>query len=286
MAAKRRKTTSGNGAVSPATASVETQKEDSPFSKPWEDSDAVLIVEEKKLHVHSNILSFFSPVFKSMFNSGFRESKTKTVDMKDKNYDDVVNLLKMIYPQHGIDLWQATISELQVMMTLIEEYMIKSLRKRIEDHTLYIANIKILNGGYTGVCALDLMLLADMFDFNDTIDQCARYIGARHYYGDFTQESISFESDDDEAEESPNMKEFFLVHKLSDKAKLKIMVNIGRKHLDFIEEEREDMYKEYSRVVKDYNRKTREHFFMKSEPSRRKFEDLKSVMNDMISLIK
>ena len=174
-----------------------------------------------------------------------------------------------------------TISELQVMMTLIEEYLIKSLRKRIEDHTLYIANIKILNGGYQEVCALDLMLLADLFNFNDTIDQCAKYIGARYYYTDHSNEStFSLDTDDEDTEDSPSMKEFFQVHKLTDKAKLKIMVNIGKKHLEFIEEERDDMYKEMM------TKRTREHSYLKSEMCRRKMEDLKIVMNEMTLLIK
>lgn len=163
------------------------------------------------------------------------------------------------------------------MMSLIEEYLIKSLRKRIEDHTLYIANIKVLNGGYQEVCALDLMLLADMFNFNDTIDQCARYIGARYYYSDrFNDSTFSFDdSDEDEAEESPNMKEFFDLHKLSDKAKLKIMVNIGKKHLEFIEEERE-MQKS----------RRKENSLLKNEIYSKKLDDLKIVLNDMPSFIK
>ena len=169
-----------------------------------------------------------------------------------------------------------SISELEVMMTLVEEYLIKSLRKRIEDHTLYIANIKVLNGGYQEVCALDLMLLADMFNFNDTIDQCARYIGARYYYTErYNESTFSFDSEDDDTEESPNMKEFFDIHKISDKAKLKIMVNIGKKHLEFIEEER-DLQKS----------RRRENSIMKNEIYSKKLEDLKLVLNDMTSLIK
>ena len=50
-----------------------------PFSAPWQNSDAVLVVEEKELHVHSNILSIASPHFDKMFNGNFKEAQTKRV---------------------------------------------------------------------------------------------------------------------------------------------------------------------------------------------------------------
>ena len=111
MAAKRKKTSDGGTSTASSNKAIlsddleDFENESDPFSKPWEGSDAILVVENKKLYVHANMLSFSSPVFKSMFNSGyFKESKTKTVDLKGKKYADVVNLLKMIYPQFEIDL--------------------------------------------------------------------------------------------------------------------------------------------------------------------------------------
>ncbi|XP_044178614.1 uncharacterized protein LOC114952312 [Acropora millepora] len=46
-----------------------------PFSEPWEDSDLIFVVEEEKFHVHRQIMSIHSPVFKAMFTSvGFKEA--------------------------------------------------------------------------------------------------------------------------------------------------------------------------------------------------------------------
>lgn len=107
MASKRKRTSDATAVQSKPVTTVteEDENEDPPFSIPWEGSDATLVVENKKLYVHSNMLSFSSPVFKSMFTSGyFKESKTKTIDLKGKKYDDIVTLLKMIYPQYEIDL--------------------------------------------------------------------------------------------------------------------------------------------------------------------------------------
>ena len=72
---------------------------DSCFSKPWKNSDAVFIVQKKELHVHTTVLGMASEVFGRMFSSGFKESRTKEVELKDKKFEDIELLLKMIYPQ-------------------------------------------------------------------------------------------------------------------------------------------------------------------------------------------
>jgi len=74
---------------------------DAPFSKPWQNSDAVLIVEEKELHVHTNILSLASTVFDKMFNGDFVESQTKRVNLEGKSYETIESLLSSIYPMEN-----------------------------------------------------------------------------------------------------------------------------------------------------------------------------------------
>ena len=78
---------------------IEIEKvEKGPFHEAWQNSDAVLIVEEKQLHVHSTILSLASPVFDKMFNGDFKEAQTKQVCLLGKSYQMVEHLLKLIYP--------------------------------------------------------------------------------------------------------------------------------------------------------------------------------------------
>ena len=43
------------------------------FVEPWTFSDVVLVVEDQKFHVHRSILAIWSPVFKKMFTSEFKE---------------------------------------------------------------------------------------------------------------------------------------------------------------------------------------------------------------------
>lgn len=74
------------------------------FSQPWKNSDAVLVVEEKELHVHTTILSLASPVFEKMFDGNFKESQTKRVELHEKSYELVEHILKLIYPNFAVSL--------------------------------------------------------------------------------------------------------------------------------------------------------------------------------------
>ena len=69
-----------------------------PFDEVWQGSDAVLIVEEKQLHVHSKILSLASPVFDKVLNGDFKEAQNKQVSLQGKSHPVIEHLLKLIYP--------------------------------------------------------------------------------------------------------------------------------------------------------------------------------------------
>ena len=71
---------------------------DAPFSNQWKGSDAVLIVEDKELHVHTTVLSLASPVFEKMFNGNFVESQTRRVKLEGKSCEMIEALLSAIYP--------------------------------------------------------------------------------------------------------------------------------------------------------------------------------------------
>jgi len=72
----------------------------SPFDTPWKNSDAILVVEEREIHVHTTILSLASAVFNRMFNSSsFKESLEKKVELKDKKHKNMLYIIEMLYPQ-------------------------------------------------------------------------------------------------------------------------------------------------------------------------------------------
>ena len=80
------------------------QYEELMFSNPWQNSDAVLIVEGNELHVHTLVLSIASPVFERMFNGNFKEAETKRVTLEGKLYDMVKHMLKLVYPADYVEI--------------------------------------------------------------------------------------------------------------------------------------------------------------------------------------
>ena len=97
------------------------------FSKPWQNSDVVLVVEEKELHVHSNILSIASPYFDKMFNGNFKESQTKRVTMEGKSLDLIEQMLKIIYPNMESEFG----NEITLFFVLLLFFYLRTLAKVI-----------------------------------------------------------------------------------------------------------------------------------------------------------
>lgn len=70
---------------------------ENPFSKPTRNSDVVIKVENYELHLHSAILSLYSPVFRAMFSGNFKESTTREVHLAGKEGEHVIELCKYLY---------------------------------------------------------------------------------------------------------------------------------------------------------------------------------------------
>ena len=70
------------------------------FSKSDEFSDLILVVEDKKLHVHRVYLAEWSPVFRQMFiqQSAKKNFKTtKKIPLPGKKYEEITEMLHCIY---------------------------------------------------------------------------------------------------------------------------------------------------------------------------------------------
>jgi len=68
-----------------------------PFFEPWEDSDLILVVENERFHVHRQILSIHSPVFKAMLNSQFKEATAEEIPLPGKKANEILDFLKQLY---------------------------------------------------------------------------------------------------------------------------------------------------------------------------------------------
>lgn len=81
-----------------SVSNVDAEVEDiNPFSEPWGDSDLVLVVEDKRFHVHRPILSLHSPVFKAMLNTEFKEATADEIPLPGKKANEILSFLKQLY---------------------------------------------------------------------------------------------------------------------------------------------------------------------------------------------
>lgn len=103
------------------------------FSKPWKMSDLVLLVEERKLHVHKAILAISSPVFETMMSSNFKEKNAKEIPLPGKKVEEIEDLLRAIYPycEHAISRQNCC-----SLLELSSEYQMDELKKRSEKFVL------------------------------------------------------------------------------------------------------------------------------------------------------
>ena len=69
----------------------------SDFSTAWRNSDVVLVVEERHLHVHKLVLSLQSDVFHVMFNHNFKEKNSIEVPLPGKSFEEIKVMLEVIY---------------------------------------------------------------------------------------------------------------------------------------------------------------------------------------------
>ncbi|GMT01102.1 hypothetical protein PENTCL1PPCAC_23276, partial [Pristionchus entomophagus] len=63
-------------------------------------NDVKLIVEGKTIAVSKNYLAMHSPYLNSLFYGKLAENEKEEIDLADVKYEDVIQILKIIYPTH------------------------------------------------------------------------------------------------------------------------------------------------------------------------------------------
>ncbi|XP_022800054.1 BTB and MATH domain-containing protein 36-like [Stylophora pistillata] len=101
------------------------------FSQPWKLSDVVLVVEEKKFHVHRAMLALWSPVFEKMFTSEFQEKEKKEIPLPDKKAVEFKEFLLHMYPS-GKER-AVTEENCCYLLKLAHEYQMTAIVERCED---------------------------------------------------------------------------------------------------------------------------------------------------------
>ena len=111
------------------------QELENEFSKSWEQSDVVLLVEGQQFHVHRVILAMISPVFSRMFSSDFKEKDADKIPLPEKKAAEIREMLLVIYPSFCKPVNEIN---LHFLLPLSREYQITVLTQKCEDCLLRV----------------------------------------------------------------------------------------------------------------------------------------------------
>lgn len=130
------------------------------FTKPTTMCDVILVVQDRKLYCNRALLSIWSPFFEVMFKSNFKEKDSYEVELHEKSYDDIYEMLQIIYPPNK----PITALNCQKVLELADEYQISELNKRCRQFLMQQRG------------TLEILLLAQKYGFDDVIKRCSDHL--------------------------------------------------------------------------------------------------------------
>ena len=140
------------------------QEPEQEFSKPWEQSDVVLLVQGQQFHVHRVILAMSSPVFSRMFSSDFKEKDADEILLPEKKAAEIREMLMVIYPRFCKPVNDIN---LHFLLPLAREYQMTVLTQRCEDHLLRLADKEHEIGPI-----LETLIVAQNYTLERVIAEC------------------------------------------------------------------------------------------------------------------
>uniref|UniRef100_A0A1I7TAG5 BTB domain-containing protein n=1 Tax=Caenorhabditis tropicalis TaxID=1561998 RepID=A0A1I7TAG5_9PELO len=115
---------------------VKKEEVDMTMFLPSNKTDAVLLVEKKKIHVNKGFLSYHSEFFRVLFSSSFTEAKMAEIPIKDVKYKDFLLLLATIYP----NAVRPTDSNVWKILELAQRFLMGAPIRVIEEHLKNTSN--------------------------------------------------------------------------------------------------------------------------------------------------
>ncbi|XP_078383425.1 BTB and MATH domain-containing protein 36-like [Oculina patagonica] len=117
------------------------------FAHPWLFSDAILVAERQKFHVHRSTLAMCSPVFEKMFTSEFKEKNLCEIPLPGKKASEIKELLLVIYRTMSGKAWKTVTNEnCYFLAKLAHEYQIDAIFQSCEDVLVKLVSSKYGNG--------------------------------------------------------------------------------------------------------------------------------------------
>ncbi|CAO4382171.1 unnamed protein product [Caenorhabditis nigoni] len=130
-------------------------------------TDAILVVEGKKLHVNKALLSIHSDYFNTLFNSHFKEKSMSEIEIKDVEFEDFVTLLSLIMPE----TMPLTIQNGEKLLELADRFIIPAAKRHV---ALFIAQ--------SNLDKEKKLILADKFDSEILRNNALAEYKERYFY--------------------------------------------------------------------------------------------------------
>lgn len=104
----------------------------SQFLTKSENSDAILLVEDTKLHVNKAFLSYHSEFFRGLFEFESEEKQKNEFKISDVSADDMKAFLAIIHPGNDFP----TDSNAKKLLELADRFMVPFVTSSVENHLL------------------------------------------------------------------------------------------------------------------------------------------------------
>ncbi|KAI1708027.1 BTB/POZ domain-containing protein [Ditylenchus destructor] len=122
--------------------------------------DAFLILGSKRIPIHKMYLSCYSDFFKTMFQSEFKEGREEEIVLEDVGYNEMTQLLSVIYPSNApITEWN-----IKSILKLADRFIMPVITERCKKT---LKNSTDINGAKK-------LLLAQRYNFTDLQVELAR----------------------------------------------------------------------------------------------------------------
>ena len=134
------------------------------FSRPWELSDFVLLVEEERFYVHRGIMALCSSAFSRLFHSAVGEN-LQTVLLPGRKANEIREMLLVIYPASQKPISRNNCS---FLLALARDFEMRTLTAKCEDFLLEALNWQ--RGWYI----LNSLILAESYELMRLRADCIR----------------------------------------------------------------------------------------------------------------
>lgn len=134
------------------------------FAEPWKLSDVVLVVQDRRFHVHRGTLAIWSPVFEKMLSAEFKEKNNDEILLPGKKAKEFEVMLQMMYP--SLEEKPVTKTNCYFLFKLAHEYQIEIIIQKCVNLMVSMVKDKREND------VLGMLIYAQKYQIKSLISTC------------------------------------------------------------------------------------------------------------------